>query len=98
MRTTIRLVPLALALAVEPLALASDAEEMEAPAPHEKFEDPARVFQEVKEELLHGYYRDDVSEADLYRKQRAAMEQVAQAIVAMEREAAERATDYDVAG
>jgi hypothetical protein len=39
-----------------------------------------------------------VSEADLYRKQRAAIEQVAQAIVEMEREAAERATDYDVAG
>lgn len=39
-----------------------------------------------------------VSEADLYRKQRAAIEQVAQAIAAMEREAAERATDYDVAG
>jgi N-terminal 7TM region of histidine kinase len=39
-----------------------------------------------------------VSEADLYRKQRAAIEQVAQAIVEMEREAAERATDYDIAG
>ncbi len=39
-----------------------------------------------------------VSEADLYRKQRAAIEQVAQAIAEMEREAAERATDYDVAG
>lgn len=39
-----------------------------------------------------------VSEADLYRKQRAAIEQVAHAIAAMEREAAERATDYDVAG
>jgi len=39
-----------------------------------------------------------VSEADLYRKQRAAVEQVARAIVVMEREAAERATDYEVAG
>jgi hypothetical protein len=39
-----------------------------------------------------------VSEADLYRKQRAAIEQVSRAIVEMEREAAERATDYDVAG
>jgi hypothetical protein len=39
-----------------------------------------------------------VSEADLYRKQRAAIEQVSHAIVQMEREAAERATDYDVAG
>ena len=39
-----------------------------------------------------------VSEADLYRKQRAAIEQVAQAIAQMEREAAERATDYEVAG
>jgi len=39
-----------------------------------------------------------VSEADLYRKQRAAIEQVAQAITEMEREAAERATDYDAAG
>ena len=39
-----------------------------------------------------------VSEADLYRKQRAAVEQVARAIVTMEKEAAERATDYDVAG
>jgi len=39
-----------------------------------------------------------VSEADLYRKQRAAIEQVAQAIAEMEREAAERATDYDAAG
>jgi len=39
-----------------------------------------------------------VSEADLYRKQRAAIEQVAQAIAEMEREAAERATDYEVAG
>ena len=39
-----------------------------------------------------------VSEADLYRKQRAALEQVAQAIAEMEREAAERATDYDAAG
>ena len=39
-----------------------------------------------------------VSEADLYRKQRAAVEQVARAIVVMEQEAAERATDYEVAG
>jgi hypothetical protein len=39
-----------------------------------------------------------VSEADLYRKQRAAIEQVARAIVEMEREAAERASDYDIAG
>src|SRR5262249_14652992 len=39
-----------------------------------------------------------VSEADLYRKQRAAIEQVAHAIVAMEREAAERASDYDISG
>jgi len=39
-----------------------------------------------------------VSEADLYRKQRVAMEEVARAIIAMEKEAAERATDYEVAG
>lgn len=39
-----------------------------------------------------------VSEADLYRKQRFAVEEVARAIVTMEKEAAERATDYDVAG
>src|SRR6185295_19442552 len=38
-----------------------------------------------------------VSEADLYRKQRVAMEEVARAIIAMEKEAAERATDYEVA-
>jgi hypothetical protein len=39
-----------------------------------------------------------VSEADLYRKQRVAIEEVARAIVVMEKEAAERATDYEVAG
>jgi hypothetical protein len=39
-----------------------------------------------------------VSEADLYRKQRVAVEEVARAITAMEKEAAERATDYEVAG
>ena len=39
-----------------------------------------------------------VSEADLYRKQRAAVEQLARAIVVMEQEAAERASDYEVAG
>jgi hypothetical protein len=39
-----------------------------------------------------------VSEADLYRKQRVAIEEVARAMVAMEKEAAERATDYEVAG
>ncbi len=40
-----------------------------------------------------------VSEADLYRKQRVAIEQVAQAISEMEREAtAESAADYPVAG
>ncbi|MGH2521277.1 MAG: histidine kinase N-terminal 7TM domain-containing protein [Anaerolineales bacterium] len=39
-----------------------------------------------------------VSEADLYRKQRVAVEEVARIIVAMEKEAAERAMDYDVAG
>lgn len=42
--------------------------------------------------------RLSVSEADLYRKQRFAVEEVARAIVAMEKEAAERATDYEVAG
>ena len=39
-----------------------------------------------------------VSEADLYRKQRAAVEQLARAVVVMEQEAAERASDYEVAG
>jgi hypothetical protein len=39
-----------------------------------------------------------VSEADLYRKQRAAVEQVARAIVAMEQEAAQRGQDYEVSG
>ena len=39
-----------------------------------------------------------VSEADLYRKQRVALEEVARAISQMEREAVERATDYEVAG
>ena len=39
-----------------------------------------------------------VSESDLYRKQRVAIEEVARAMVAMEKEAAERATDYEVAG
>ncbi len=39
-----------------------------------------------------------VSEADLYRKQRVALEEVAAAIREMERKAAERATDYEVAG
>jgi len=39
-----------------------------------------------------------VSEADLYRKQRVALEEVASAIREMEREAAERATDYEIAG
>jgi hypothetical protein len=42
--------------------------------------------------------RLSVSEADLYRKQRFAVEEVARVIVAMEKEAAERATDYEVAG
>jgi hypothetical protein len=42
--------------------------------------------------------RLSVSEADLYRKQRLAVEEVARAIVTMEKEAAERATDYEVAG
>jgi hypothetical protein len=39
-----------------------------------------------------------VSEADLYRKQRVALEEVASAIREMEEEAAERASDYEVAG
>jgi hypothetical protein len=39
-----------------------------------------------------------VSEADLYRKQRVALEEVATAMREMEREAAERATDYEIAG
>ncbi len=39
-----------------------------------------------------------VSEAELYRKQRVALEEVARIIAQMEREAAERATDYEVAG
>jgi len=39
-----------------------------------------------------------VSEADLYRKQRVALEEVASAMREMEREAAERATDYEIAG
>ena len=39
-----------------------------------------------------------VSEADLYRKQRVALEEVASAIREMEREAAERAMDYEIAG
>jgi len=39
-----------------------------------------------------------VSEADLYRKQRVALEEVASAMRKMEREAAERATDYEIAG
>jgi hypothetical protein len=39
-----------------------------------------------------------VSEADLYRKQRVALEEVASAIREMEREAAERATGYEIAG
>jgi hypothetical protein len=39
-----------------------------------------------------------VSEADLYRKQRVALEEVAAAMREMEREAAERAMDYEVAG
>ena len=39
-----------------------------------------------------------VSEADLYRKQRVALEELAAAIREMEREAAERATDYEAAG
>jgi hypothetical protein len=39
-----------------------------------------------------------VSEAELYRKQRVALEEVARIISQMEREAAERATDYDIAG
>src|SRR5574341_14443 len=39
-----------------------------------------------------------VSEADLYRKQRVALEEVASAIREMERETAERATDYEIAG
>jgi len=39
-----------------------------------------------------------VSEADLYRKQRAAIEQVARAIMAMEQEAASQAADYHPSG
>jgi GAF domain-containing protein len=39
-----------------------------------------------------------VSEADLYRKQRVALEEIASAIREMEREAAERATDYEIVG
>jgi hypothetical protein len=39
-----------------------------------------------------------VSEADLYRKQRAAIEQVARAIVAMEQEAAQNGEEYVASG
>ena len=35
--------------------------------PKEKFDDPVRAFNEAKDELLRNYYRDDVSEADVYR-------------------------------
>jgi carboxyl-terminal processing protease len=57
------LLPLArVALTADP---PQDAEDLT--VPKEKFEDAARNFQEVKEDLLHNYYRDDITEADLYR-------------------------------
>ncbi len=49
-------------------------------------------------QVRHVALRLAVSEADLYRKQRIALEEVASAIREMEREAAERATDYEIAG
>jgi hypothetical protein len=39
-----------------------------------------------------------VSEADLYRKQRVALEEVSRVIADMERQSADRATDYEVVG
>ncbi|MGA2111556.1 MAG: histidine kinase N-terminal 7TM domain-containing protein [Anaerolineales bacterium] len=39
-----------------------------------------------------------VSEADLYRKQRVALEEVSRVIADMERQSTERATDYEVVG
>ncbi len=39
-----------------------------------------------------------VSEADLYRKQKLAIEEVARAIAAMEKQSNEPATDYEVVG
>jgi carboxyl-terminal processing protease len=63
---------LALAIVMAPVARAGDAckdskdsEEDYGPLP--KFDDAAETFRMVKQELLDGYYRDDVTEADLYR-------------------------------
>jgi C-terminal processing protease CtpA/Prc len=36
-------------------------------APHERFEGPARNFEAAKRALLDGYYRNSLSEEDLYR-------------------------------
>ncbi|HEX4622228.1 MAG TPA: S41 family peptidase [Myxococcaceae bacterium] len=35
--------------------------------PKEKFDDPVRSFNEVRDELLRNYYKDDITEADVYR-------------------------------
>jgi carboxyl-terminal processing protease len=55
------------ALLAGPPAPAGDEWEESTQVPKEKFEDPVRSFNEVRDELLHNYYRDDISEGDVYR-------------------------------
>jgi carboxyl-terminal processing protease len=49
------------------------AAEAPAPAPPERFSDAARSFDAVRKALLEGYYRDSVTEEDLYRAAVAGM-------------------------
>ena len=59
MKTTLALLAALTLTGAEPAA---------APAPiKEPFADPARAFELAKQDILQNYYRDDLTEADLYR-------------------------------
>jgi carboxyl-terminal processing protease len=59
---------LAVALGVGGPASAGDEKDYDENwVPREKFDEPVRAFNEVKDELLRNYYRDDITEADVYR-------------------------------
>ncbi len=52
---------------VPSLAVAHDEGQPTEAPPREKFDDPSRTFQLVKETLQREYYKGDIAEADLYR-------------------------------
>jgi len=51
---------------------APSADEWPAAVPTEPFHDPEKNFEAAKKALLEGYYRDSLTEADLYRGARRA--------------------------